>query len=559
MAHAKKASRDLYSLFRRLGLMFLAALLVASSSVGAAKEDQSPIISSGKSGRLVYHTGERGNRVPEFSHCGYMGQARPIPNVPVQIVVSPIEGDNTQRIQAAIDYVSSMATDADGIRGAVLLLKGRHEVWGGLKISTSGVVLRGQGMGPDGTVLVAAGQDRRTLVKIAGRNDRTNPTGKSYRIKGDYVPVGARSFHLDATEGLRVGQKVNVIRPSTKEWIDALGMAGFGGGLGTWRGWKPGTRNLVWDRIIESINGDLVVVDAPITTSIEARFGGALVQPYSWPGRISHVGVENLRCESTFKPDNPRDEAHSWMAVTMENVENAWVRQVTMMHFAGSAAAIWESCKWVTVQDCISLAPVSENGGYRRHTFFTMGQLTLFLHCHAEQGRHDFSTGHCAAGPNAFVQCEASLPLAGSGSIESWASGTLYDNVNIDGGAVELCNLGSKGQGIGWAAANSVLWQCNASRIQCDNPPTALNWAIGCWGELSGDSVWRSSNDFVEPKSLYAAQLEDRLGRAAVERLHLTPLSTSGYTSPTVEIAGKMTVASREPAQMLSDHIAGAA
>jgi hypothetical protein len=157
------------------------------------------------------------------------------------------------------------------------------------------------------------------------------------------------------------------------------------------------------------------------------------------------------------------------------------------------------------------------------------------------------------------VQCEASLPSASSGPIESWASGTLYDNVNIDGGSLELRNHGSKGQGIGWAAANSVLWQCNASIIRCDNPPTAMNWAFGCWGELSGDGIWRSSNDFVEPKSLYAAQLADRLGRPASDRLHLMPLSTSGYTSPTLDVAEKMTTTSREPARTLSDHIAGAA
>jgi hypothetical protein len=539
--------------------VFLAAILIVSSSVAATLENRSPVISLRENGRLSYHADEQGNRVPDFSHCGYMGQEKSIPDVPIRIVVRPIEGDNTARLQAAIDYVSNLPVDADGIRGSILLLSGRYEVWGGLYISTPGVVLRGRGMGPDDTVLVAAGQDRRTLIRIAGRNDRMNLTGKSYLITDDYVPVGSRSFHLNTTEGLRVGHRVNIIRPSTEEWIDALGMAGFGGGLGAWRGWKPGSRDLVWDRVIKSIDDNLVLVDAPITTSIEARFGGAVVEPYSWPGRISHVGVENLRCESAFDHHNPRDESHSWMAVTMENVENAWVRQVTMTHFAGSAVAIWESCKQVTVQDCVSLDPISENGGYRRHTFFTMGQLTLFLYCRAEHGRHDFSTGHCAAGPNAFVQCEASLPLASSGPIESWASGTLYDNVNVDGGSLELRNRGSKGQGIGWAAANSILWQCNASTICCDNPPTAMNWAFGCWGELSGNGVWRSSNDFVEPTSLYAAQLADRLGRSVSDRLHLMPLSTSGYTSPTVDVAEKMTTTSREPARTLLDHIASAA
>ena len=139
---------------------------------------------------------------------------------------------------------------------------------------------------------------------------------------------------------------------------------------------------------------------------------------------------------------NPKDENHSWFAITMENAADAWVRRVTFEHFAGSAVAIYESCKCVTVEDCHSLAPVSEDGGWRRNTFFTMGQQTLFLRCFAEHGRHDFSVGNCAAGPNAFVQCESILPAADSGAIESWASGTLFDNVRIDGGGLSLMNRG---------------------------------------------------------------------------------------------------------------------
>lgn len=95
------------------------------------------------------------------------------------------------------------------------------------------------------------------------------------------------------------------------------------------------------------------------------------------------------------------------MAITMENVEDAWVRQVTAAHFVSSLVSIYESCRRVTVEDCASLAPVSELGSYRRHSFYTSGGQTLFLRCRAEQGRHDFAVGWLAPGPNAFVECEA--------------------------------------------------------------------------------------------------------------------------------------------------------
>ncbi|MHC4556327.1 MAG: DUF6298 domain-containing protein [Planctomycetota bacterium] len=540
-------------------LALIVTTLGLTSWACADNRTQPPFLSLSDNGRLVYQTDQRGNRIPDFSHCGYMGGNQPIPDVPIRVVVHPIEGDNTERIQVALDYVASLPADTKGIRGAVLLRRGRYEIFGSLKMLASGVVLRGEGMDEEGTVLIAAGTDRRTLIRIAGKNDLTDSPSEARQIVDECVPVGACSFHLNTTEGLKVGDTVNIIRPSTKQWIDRLGMNSFGGGLGGVFAWKPDSRNLVWDRVIKSVTGNLIVVDAPITTAIEAQFGGGWVQPYSWPGRISHVGVENLRCESDVDQRNPKDEAHSWMAVTMENIENAWVRQVTMMHFAGSAVAIWETCKKVTVQNCASLAPVSENGGYRRHSFFTMGQLTLFLHCWAEQGRHDFSVGHCAAGPNAFVQCEAGLPLDDTGPIESWASGTLYDNVNIEGNALRLCNRGSKGQGIGWAAANSVLWQCSAAIVQCENPPTAGNWAFGSWGEFESDGIWRDSNNFVKPISLYGKQLADRLGDEAAQRLQIRHLSTVSATRPTVQEAAKFTADSHKPATQLADYIAEAA
>ncbi len=232
---------------------------------------------------------------------------------------------------------------------------------------------------------------------------------------------------------------------------------------------------------------------------------------------------------------------------------------MTASHFAGSAVAIYENCKCVTVEDCLSLEPVSEEGGYRRHTFFTMGQLCLFLRCHAEHGRHDFSVGHCAAGPNAFVQCESELPLRDSGPIESWASGVLYDGVSIDGNGLSVANRGPDPHGAGWSGANCVLWQCSAAFIRCMNPPTAQNWAVGCWAEFEGDGIWRNSNEFVKPESLYVAQLADRLGKETAARVQLMRRSNDEVSNPAVEEASSLATASRKPAPHLVDFILAAA
>ena len=480
----------------------------------------------------------------DFSTAGYAANERPIPAAAVRVAVAPIKGDETARIQRALDYVASLPPDATGLRGAVLLLPGRHEVLGGLLITNSGVVLRGQGV--NSTTLVAAGLNRRTLIRVAGKVELN--AGPRFAI-ADEVPVGARSLRVQAADSLKSGEHILITRPSSKEWIARLGAAELGGGEGG--GWKPGTRDIIWDRVIQAIDGDRITLDAPITTALEV---GAYLHRIRPIGQISQVGIEGLTLESSFDASNAKDENHSWCAITMEGAADAWVRQVVFKHFAGSAVALYETCRRITVQDCVSLAPVSEIGGYRRHTFFTMGQQTLFLRCHAEQGRHDFSVGHCAAGPNAFVQCEAREAFGDSGAIESWASGVLYDNVNIDGNALTLGYRSGNNAGIGWAAANSVLWNCSASVIRCWNPPGATNWSFGAWASFEGDGAWRSSNDFMKPDSLFAAQLKERLGAASIQ-LQLMPRPREESSNPPVDKAQELAAAAHQPPPQLRDYI----
>jgi hypothetical protein len=488
-----------------------------------------------------------GQSVPlDFSTAGYAANEKPIPAAPVRIVVAPVKGDETARLQQAIDYVASLPLDTNGLRGAVLLLKGRHEILGGLTITNSGVVLRGQGV--SNTTLVATGLDRRTLIRVVGQNNRG--LRQQRQVADDYVLPGATSFRAADVNAFKPGDHIRITRPSTKEWIAKLGANEFGGGIAG--GWKPGSRDIVWDRTVTSVEANRITFDAPTTTALES---GAYISPLGSIGRVSQVGIENLTLESAFDAANSKDENHSWCAITMENTADSWVRLVTFKHFAGSAVALYETCQRITVQDSVSLGPVSEIGGYRRHTFFTMGQQTLFLRCYAEHGRHDFSVGHCAGGPNAFVQCEAREALDDSGPIESWASGVLYDNVNIDGNALTLGYRPGNNAGIGWAAANCVLWNCSASVIRCWNPPGATNWSFGSWASFEGDGVWRSSNDFMKPDSLFAAQVKDRLGAEAAARLQLMPRPREESSNPVLNKAQQLAAASHQPAPQLLEYI----
>src|SRR5262245_58233123 len=85
------------------------------STTFAASKAPPPLVSMEKD-VLLYRADTNGNRVPDFSTCGYASGDKDIPNTPVRIVVAPVTGDETARIQSAIDYVGTLGPDADGIR-----------------------------------------------------------------------------------------------------------------------------------------------------------------------------------------------------------------------------------------------------------------------------------------------------------------------------------------------------------------------------------------------------------------------------------------------------------
>ena len=41
--------------------------------------------------------------------------------------------------------------------------------------------------------------------------------------------------------------------------------------------WKEGAFNVSWDRVVVSVEGNTLTIDAPLTTALEARLGGGTV------------------------------------------------------------------------------------------------------------------------------------------------------------------------------------------------------------------------------------------------------------------------------------------
>ena len=471
----------------------------------------------------------------DYSTCGYHASEKAIPAVPVSIFVAWQEGDCSALIQQAIDEVARQKPDQNGHRGCVLLGEGVFKISKAIRMTTSGVVLRGADK--QKTVILKTGADRGAAIYIEGRGSTTE--GDPIAVTDEKVAAGSKQLTLKSVKGLQVGSRINILRPSTTEWIASLKMNDFGGGL-DYTGWKATDIDITWDRIITAINGTTITIDAPITTTLSQKYGGATVVKTRHNGELTECGVENLTIDSEHATWNAKDEDHCWDGIFMNHVRDSWVRRVVFQHLAGSAVNLQKQTSRITIEDCLAHQPVSEIGGWRRQVYLTRGQQTLFQRCISRQGIHDFAAGYCAAGPNAFVQCEGEESLGFSGSIGSWAAGLLFDIVNIDGSDIRFANLEQFQFGTGWNTANSMLWQCTASTLYCYSPDTDNRCSgHGCWGTLTGNGEWTSSNDHVTPRSLFYAQLEKRLGKLPFEP-YILPRPTDASSSPTVEQAMKM-------------------
>jgi hypothetical protein len=521
------------------------------------EQDIPPVTSlvyPGTDGRLVYIADSLGNKIPDFSNAGYKGGGVSIPYVSIREIIWPVLGDNSASIQAAIDRVSALTPDASGFRGAVLLKMGTYELEKPLNIKASGVVLRGEGMSDIGTILIGKIPKERptgpfgrsALVNIGGASGCTPQEETKQLITDKYVPLGARNFNVTSARAFKPGDKVLVRRIGNQEWIKELGEDSLGAGRFRWRPF-----NISWDRIITDVKGNNITIDAPVFCAIDTRWGGGEIVRCDDQGRIEQVGIENLRGVSEYNPsvrmkaygnmdrgsfderDKPHyegdeyysDENHYFNFISIVNAKNAWVRNISSLHFASSVVTIAAGTKWITIQDCESREPVSIRAGARRFTYQLNGQLALVQRCFSQKGRHSFVMQNSGSSGNVFLDCRAVNPYSTSEPHSMWVTGALYDNIKAP-----LTARYWKDISIGWAGANIVFWNCEGDFL-IQKPPTAQNYSFGHIGinavifnallqDLTKPNGHVESMDrHVTPRSLYLTQLRERSGPEAVKNV----------------------------------------
>ena len=556
---------------RNFSSWLVLVLIGVSSLAASAATNLSAWYFPGASGRMIRQPDALGNRVLDFSGVGYKGGGVAIPSVATKTNVSPVAGDNTARIQAAINYVSSLPLDANGFRGAVQLAPGFYSISNTLVVAASGVVLRGAGEGSNtnnNTVLYATyiGTAQPSLILFSNSSAYTTLT--THNITNVYVPVGARSFNVDSTNGFSAGTTVFVRRPSTSLWITNIGMNLV------LPAWTAGSFDIYADRTITRVEGNSITMDAPLTCALEQQYGGGTIFSYSWQGRMTNVGVENLRGISYFNltvltntsatTNYFADENHTWEMVSFEGaIANGWARNITASNFAyacvslAGTSASRPGVRNITVRDCTSLDPVSEITGGRRYAFVLNDcQFCLNQNCYTRNDRHQFVMQSLTVGPNVFVDGLSDIAWNDCGPHFRWSTGATWDNVTVHGdvasdGVLAIRNRGNLGTSHGWAGANEVVWNSQADGFVVESPPSARNWLIGSIGLLVANTAaipypapagtYDSLGTNVFPNSLYYAQLQDRLAAPNLETREywvgdMDNFSTSSTTGEVVNV-----------------------
>ncbi len=519
-----------YWALRALGAAFCVAALHAQTP-----QFPNPVTIT-PDGNILITPNPNGDRIPDFSTVGFNYGDSPLPDepggyaVPVLVTLSPGTGDQTDRIQAAIDWLATRPL-VNGFRGALLLKAGRWEIHSvnRIRVSHSGIVIRGEGDHPlTGTRLYAMGTTNEAnsgntrnsrLIAFQGNGNTVNTAART-NVDPVYVPGGTNVIPITG-HPFSVGQRIQVRWPGTVAWQRASLFN------------PSATADLdpavTMNRVITATTANSITLDAPLTSPLDPAYAIGYVVPVTAFNNITNVGVSHIYFESSYAHDT--DENHVWNAVDFTNVEDGFVHNCTACHFAYALAYVNTSTRKITLNRVQKHDGISQLIGGRRYSFVLTGELGLVTNALGRYGRHTFVINWPAApGPNVFVDGVSLHSYNESGShANTWNNGGLWDNISELNATVGL-QVKLERQ-----AAYCVAWNVVTNQITFENMPLSPNWSFGTTAVNGGPATWRNSSStgsfaYAAPhigkaeqwsngtrmsvRSLYENQLQTRL-RAA--------------------------------------------
>ncbi len=311
--------------------------------------------------------------LPDYSYAGYAFGEKAPPHHPVTMHVKDFGAsandhkDDTSAILRAVE-------EAHAHEGPVVLGfdAGRYILREVIWIERSDFALRGQGCGPDGTVLdvpvplaeMDLSRDATAMKNLQKYLDSSGREGFSpfswsrgviwARMKDapesqtlTQVRSGTRGKHalvVKDSRGLRPGQMYRLLRhdPEVNDSLFEHVYDHEGIKVGSWLAERPVYETVV----VTKVDGNRVEVKAPLLHDVQPEWKGELV---TFPV-LRNVGIDKLRIEF---PNRKRYGGHhkedGYNGIYMNRVRDGWIRDVAVMN--GDSGIILGATYCTTTRD----------------------------------------------------------------------------------------------------------------------------------------------------------------------------------------------------------------
>jgi len=273
------------------------------------------------------------------------------------------------------------------------------------------------------------------------------------------------------------------------------------------------------DRVVDSVKGDKVWVDVPLSDALDAQFAAASLVRYSFAGRITEVGVEGLRIVAPFE-DVPAGQPQ-YTALRMDAVEDGWARDLEIQE-TQNGIVIGPGAKRLTLTNVRIAHSAAHSDAGLPADFALQGTQILVDRC-GTTGEGSWPVVAQAAATGPLVILNFTADHGGVASRQAWATGLLVDGGKFPGGTERRPGI-AFGVNENCCIAWSVAWNVSSPFLLVQRPPGALNWCTGCVGTPlpaggTDKGVFDSPGTPVLPSSLYLQQLRDRIGPEALRNI----------------------------------------
>jgi hypothetical protein len=201
-------------------------------------------------------------------------------------------------------------------------------------------------------------------------------------------------------------------------------------------------------------------------------------------GRIAETGIENLKILAPNRSIAYRIDPE-FDGIVMNNVLDSWLSGLAFVDTTNSVH-IDHNAERLTVLNVDVTQHDTVTSGAEPFDFSVQGSQIILDRCTGKGNRVSYvATQSHSEGPVVVLHCR----FSGDGKIEGhqrWSTGLLVDGCEVPEGNINLRNRGIMGSGHGWTLGWSVLWNDQAKFFLVQNPPGAMNWAIGDKGAEGG-------------------------------------------------------------------------